>query len=175
MPQLNDKTLAIALLLCVGVAPAAAENSVVLKQSAAPLTITSYRASFKEETSGSRYTRPTSDQIKHEVTYTNNTGKEIVALQIGLTSFDAFNGFMGRFSGWSIERIPAGGSKNGEWTQQPYAAFSFQQYGTGVAYVNAVRFADGSIWRANLSEVLAELQKFEKELKKEDLLEKKGP
>ena len=115
------------------------------------------------------------DQIKHEVTYTNNTGKDIVALQVGLTSFDAFNGFMGRFSGWSIDRIPAGTSKTGEWSQQPYAAFAFQGYGTGVAYVNAVRFADGSIWRANLGEVLVELQKFEKDLKREDLLEKKAP
>lgn len=40
--------------------------------------------------------------------------------------------------------------------------------------MSAVRFADGTIWRANLTEVLAEMQKFERELKREDLLEKKG-
>jgi hypothetical protein len=107
------------------------------------------------------------------VSYTNTTSKKIVAFQIGLAAFDAFNGFMGRFSGWSVEEIPAGQAKDGQWAQRPYAAFAFQRFGTGVAYVNAVRFEDGSIWRANLKEVLVEMQKFEKDLKAEDLAEKK--
>lgn len=144
-----------------------AESAVILKQSNTPLKISSYTASYVPELSRS------SEKIKHSVSYHNTSSKEIVALQIGLTAFDAFNGFMGRFSGWSIEKIPPGGAKSGEWTQRPYAAFSFENYGTGVAYVNAVRFSDGSIWRANLSEVLAELQKFEKDLKREDLADKK--
>ena len=151
----------------------AEEKSVVLKQSGAPLSITQYSAKFEPEEDGGRYSRGHSDQIRHTVTYTNTSTKEIVALQIGLASFDAFNSFMDRFSGWSVSQVQPNETKKGEWTQRPYAAFSFQSYGTGVAYVNAVRFADGSIWRANLSEVLADLQKFEKDLKKEDLLEKK--
>lgn len=151
-----------------------AESSVTLKQQNSPLTISQYSAEFQEETSSGRYTTGNPDQIRHLVTYINTSTKEIVALQIGLASFDAFNGFMGRFSGWATERIPAGASKNGEWTQKPYAAFSFKGFGTGVAYVNAVRFEDGSIWRANLKEILIEMQKFEKDLKAEDLAEKKG-
>lgn len=144
-----------------------AESAVILKQSKTPLTITSYTASYVPELSRSP------EMIRHKVSFQNTSPKEVVALQIGLTAFDAFNGFMGRFSGWSIEKIPPGGLESGEWTQRPYAAFSFMSYGTGVAYVNAVRFSDGSIWRANLSEVLAELQKFEKDLKREDLADKK--
>lgn len=107
----------------------AEESSVVLKQIGAPLTITQYRASFESESPGGRYSRATPDQIRHSITYTNSAGKDVVAVQIGLASFDAFNGFMGRFSGWSIERVPAGGSKTGEWAQRPYSAFAFQ--GTG--------------------------------------------
>ncbi len=151
----------------------AQESSVVLKQVGVPLEISTYKATFEPETRATSYSRGNLDQINHSVTYKNVSGKEVVALQIGLTSFDAFNGFMGRFSGWSTEQIAKGEAKTGTWAQRPYAAFSFKGYGTGVAYVNAVRFADGSIWRANLAEILVELQKFEKELKREDLAEPK--
>jgi len=151
----------------------AQESSVVLKQSGATLEITSYKASFEPETRATSYSRGNLDQVSHSVTYKNVSSKEVVALQIGLTSFDAFNGFMGRFNGWSTERIGVGESKTGTWSQRTYAAFAFKGYGTGVVYVNAVRFSDGSIWRANLTEVLIELQKFEKELKREDLVDPK--
>lgn len=166
-------TIAIAYL-ATSSAFAVAEPSVTLKQTTAPLTITHYSASFDAETSSSRYSSGNPDQIIHSVTYTNTSNKNIVALQIGLASFDAFNGFMGRFSGWATEKVAVGESKKGEWNQRPYAAFAFKGYGTGVAYVNAVRFDDGSIWRANLKEILSDMQKFEKELKAEDLAEKKS-
>jgi len=166
-------TIALAILATVP-SIAVAESAVTLRQANAPLTLTQYSASFDGETSSSRYSSGNPDQIIHSVTYTNASNKKIVALQIGLASFDAFNGFMGRFSGWATETVAVGESKKGEWNQRPYAAFSFKGYGTGVAYVNAVRFDDGSIWRANLKEILSEMQKFEKELKAEDLAEKKG-
>jgi hypothetical protein len=150
-----------------------AESSVTLKQANSPLTIKQYVTAFQEEVSRDRYTSGHPDQIMHSVTYSNTSTKNIVALQIGLASFDAFNGFMGRFSGWSNERLAVGESKKGEWMHRPYATFSFKSYGTGVAYVNAVRFEDGSIWHANLIEILSEMQKFEKTLKTEDLVEKR--
>ena len=168
------RNLFIISFLATASSVAVAESSVTLKQVNSPLTITQYSTAFQEETSSSRYSSGNPDQIMHSVSYTNSSSKNIVALQIGLASFDAFNGFMGRFSGWATERVAVGETKKGEWNQRPYAAFSFKDYGTGVAYVNAVRFEDGSIWRANLKEVLSEMQKFEKDLKAEDLAEKKG-
>jgi hypothetical protein len=160
------------LLLTLALGPAAfAENAVILKQKAAPLTIISYKAAFEPESRASYNTH--SDQIRHSVLYKNTSEKEIVALQIGLASFNAFNVFMDSFSGWSLTTVSVNGQEGGEWAQRPYAAFSFKKYGTGVAYVKAVRFADGTIWRADMSEVLSEMQKFEKDLKKEDLEEKK--
>lgn len=164
--------LALAALV-LPAAAALAETAVVLKQTSAPLAISEYTTAYQAEASSGRYSAGHPAQISHSVTYRNNSPKKIVALQIGLAAFDAFNGFMGRFSGWSVEEIPAGAATSGEWTQRPYATFSFQRFGTGVAYVNAVRFEDGSIWRANLKEVLLEMQKFEKDLKAEDLAEKK--
>lgn len=157
------KALAV-LVVAVFTTPSAAENSVILKQTA-PLAIAGYSASF---ISGYR----TSDAIRHHVRVSNASGKEVVAYQIGLASFDAFNGFMGKFSGWSIEPIAIGGDASGTWEQKPYAAFSFEKFGTGVAYVNAVRFSDGTIWRADIGPVLVELQKFEKDLKRDDLKDK---
>ena len=148
-----------------------AENSVILKQKAAPLTITKYSASFEP----ARVVQLvlSHEKIKHAVAYKNTSGKEIVALQIGLAVFDAFNNFMDGFKAWSTDTIAVDTEGNGEWEQQPYAMFGFAKYGTGVAYVKAVRFADGTIWRADMAEVLTEMQKFENNLKKEDLEEKK--
>ena len=149
------------------------ENSVVLTQKTAPLRITKYKATFEEEYRGSYSSHP--DQIKHAVSCQNISGKVVVAYQIGLVAFDAFNNLMDKFNGWSIKTIAIDGGADRVWTQSPYAAFSFQGYGMGVAYVNAVRFEDGTIWRADIAVVLLELQKFEKDLKKEDLQEKKKP
>lgn len=164
MRKSNAKKALAVVMLAVFTAPSAAENAVILKQSA-PLAIAGYSASF---ISGYR----TSDSIRHHVRVSNTSGKEVVAYQIGLASFDAFNGFMGKFSGWSIEPIAIGADATGTWEQKPYAAFSFEKFGTGVAYVNAIRFSDGTIWRADIGPVLVELQKFEKDLKRDDLKDK---
>lgn len=149
------------------------ETAVILTQQASPLKIIKYEVKFEEEYRGTYGSHP--DQITHSVTCQNTSGKVVVAYQIGLVAFDAFNNLMDKFSGWSIKNIPINGNLSGAWAQRPYATFSFEKYGTGVAYVNATRFEDGTIWRADLSEVVVELQKFEKDLKKEDLQENKKP
>jgi hypothetical protein len=148
------------------------EKSVVLPQNGSPLKITKYEATFQPEERRSYDSHP--EQIRHGVSCQNVSGKPIVAYQIGLVAFDTFNNLLGKFNGWAIETVSVDATANVVWTQRPYAAFSFRSYGTGVAYVNAVRFEDGLIWRADLAEVLTELQKFEKDLNKEDLKEKKG-
>jgi hypothetical protein len=140
---------------------ASGETTIVITQSGAPLKIARYATSFR------------SDQITHSTSVVNLTDKPIVAVQIGFATFDAFNDFMGAFTGWSIENLPPGKEEKRGWSQKPYAAFSFERYGTGVAYVKAVRFEDGTIWKADMNEVLNDLRKFAKELTREDLQEKK--
>ncbi|HEV7643365.1 MAG TPA: hypothetical protein VGO50_05415 [Pyrinomonadaceae bacterium] len=167
------KWISVLLVIFLTMIIAHGENSVVLTQKTAPLKITKYEAKFQDEIRGSYVSHP--DQVSHTVTCQNISGKVIVAYQIGLVAFDAFNSLMGKFNGWAIKDIPVDGNGDGTWEQRPYAAFSFEKFGTGVAYVNAVRFEDGAIWRADIAEVLIELQKFEKDLKKEDLQEKKTP
>jgi hypothetical protein len=149
------------------------ENAVILEQKGAPLKIVEYTSEYAPDLSSRYGSSP--EQIRHKVVVENISGKTVVAYQIGLVAFDAFNGFMGKFNGWAVESILTSAKKDGVWSQRPYAVFSFQKYGTGVSYVNAARFEDGSIWRVNSGEVLLELQRFEKSLTKEDLLDKKGP
>ena len=54
-----------------------------------------------------------------------------------------------------------------------YAAFAFREYGTGIVFVDTVRFDDGTIWHADLDKVLEELRKIESSLEKKDLEEKR--
>jgi len=159
------------IVFFLAVMTANAENSVILEQKTPPLKITQYTAKYQPEARGTYISHP--DQIEHTVKYQNVSGKVVVALQIGLASFDSFNNFMDKLSGWSVETIALNAEAKGTWAQSPYGAFKFQKYGTGVAFVNAVRFDDGSIWQADPDEILTGLQKFEKGLKKEDIEEKK--
>lgn len=144
---------------------ACAENSTIIKQVNSPLLIASYSANYRPSSRGM-------DTIGHNVTVENVSGKQVDAYQISLVSFDAFNGFLGKVNGWAVDSLQAGTRKSNDWEHKPYLAFTFERYGTGVAYVNAVRFSDGSIWRADQKFILQELQKFERELKADDLKEK---
>jgi hypothetical protein len=167
------RIISVMILVFSAVGFANGENALILTQKTPPLKITKYETRFQNEIRTTYLSHP--DQIRHTVSCQNISGKPVVAYQIGLVVFDAFNNFMDKFNGWSIKSIPIDGNADGVWEQRPYNAFIFESYGTGVAYVNAVRFEDGTIWRADLTEILLGLQKFEKGLKKEDLEEKKKP
>lgn len=150
-----------------------AENAVILKQSDTPLEITSYIAKYKGERTAEVFAR--SEHIEHSVKLTNKSQKEIVAVRIGLVIFDVFSRFLGTSGGIQIRSLPIGKQDDGYWISRPYGAFAFRKYGTGVAYVDLVRFSDGTLWRCDEDQVLAELQKFESRLTKEDLREKNFP
>lgn len=151
---------------------ALANESNILEQSDSPVAITSHESRYQEE-DDSRYSMHPA-RIVHDLKYKNTTDKEIVAVKFGLVEFDAFNEFLDKFTGFTVEKLPAAKEKAGTWVNNAYRAFTFDKYGTGVAYVSAVRFADGTIWRADLDKVLEQLRKLESSLKKEDLEEKKG-
>lgn len=127
----------------------------VVSQPSAPLTISAYEARY--EPRSSQYS---TRGIHHELKYENKGQKEIVALQIGLISFDVWNEFLDRTQGLDRQGLAVGKTGGGTWIANRYADFSFL---TGVAYVNRVRFADGEIWTADEREVLAELRKIQKD------------
>jgi hypothetical protein len=148
-------------------------SSRTLQQDRAPIKITAYLASYQSKQEAASYTAARAEGVRHALVFRNESEKEIVAVQFGLAAFDAFNNYMGRINGWSFETVIPLNEKSGDWLQNPYATFTFQQYGTGVAFVNAVRFKDGTTWRANMNSILEQLRTLASELKPEDLLEKK--
>ena len=119
------------------------------------------------------YGNRSADSILHSLTVSNKSDREIDVYEVGLASFDAFNELLTRSGGWATTRIAVGAQHKGDWEQKPSGAFRFNKFGTAVAYVNAVRFTDGTIWRADPGAVLVELQKFAKDLKPEDLKEQR--
>ncbi len=143
----------------VSVSTAFAQEAVIIQQSGSPLSIDTYSARYNE---GDRYS---SEGVVHSVTVSNNGEQDIVAYTVSFRSFDVFNEDMGRgLGGISIQTLKPGESDDGGWRQRPYAAFSFEKYGTGVSYVSRVRLADGTVWSADQDYVLNELQKIQDDL-----------
>ena len=118
----------------------------------APVLIESYTATYLEGA------RPMPGGIYHSLSYKNVSDKIVVAVQIGLVSFNVFDEFIGRISGIAIETIPPTGSEKGLWIDRADGGSAFH---TGMAYVSKVRFIDSEIWEADLKEVAAELSKIE--------------
>lgn len=145
----------IILIVCF-VDPAHGQKSVsrIIPQADSPLKIVSYEPQFQKS---STYTR---EGIRHEVKYQNTSQKKIVAVQIGLTSFDIWNEFLDRTGGVSMRELSPGESEEGTWVATAYGDFSFY---TGVCYVSKVRFEDGQIWSANLDKIAQELKSIEKD------------
>lgn len=155
------KTTSLALVVTTMFLPilAVAEEAVIIQQASSPLQISEYEANYAQKSSYSR------EGIAHKVTFTNVADQAVVAYRITFNAFDVFNEDMGRgLGGISIENIGPGATGKGSWRQSPYAAFSFDSYGTGVAYVSTVRLKDGTIWTFNKDDVLAELQKISADL-----------
>ncbi len=147
-------TAAMVVALAVGMKAQLKPAAQVVVQDDAPLAITSYTAAYRER---SQYT---SQGIHHSVKYQNRSGKTVVAVQVGLVAFDIWNEFLGRTNGLSIDVIRPDKDDGGTWIATPYRGFSFL---TGVAFINRVRFDDGSIWTANQDAILEELRKIQKD------------
>ncbi len=122
------------------------ERSIVLKQENVPLNIDKYEASYYDQ------------NVDHEVSYKNISQQKIVALRLGFISFTVFNDFLDSTKGISVETIEIGQIKKGTWTHAKYRGFSFRKYGTGIAFVDAVRFEDGTIWKADYDEILPQIK-----------------
>lgn len=150
---MSVKVLALAAVVFCPVS-VFAQEAIIVTQPNAPLLITSYEAAFQ------RRTRNRTEGIRHAVKYRSNSSQTIMASEIGLVSFSIFNEFLDRTGGISMDQIEPGGDDSGTWIATAYADFSFH---TGVAYVNRVRFVDGTIWEADVDEVMAALREIEED------------
>ena len=141
------------------------EKAIILKQEDAPLKITEYKTKY------SYYERR--DRITHSLKYINISDKRIVAFRIGFVAFDVFNEFLDKFGGVAIKDVKVNEEKKFSWQQRPYKAFMFKKYGTGIAYVGAVRFEDATMWKVDEGDVVSQIQEIQESFTA-DLLKEKG-
>lgn len=160
-------------LLCVmglaGMCIAGQEKAIVLVQAGCPLEIFEFSAGYSPASEGGSFIRGHGEQIEFSAKVANKSDKTVVAYRLGFVAFDIFEEFIGKYSGWAIEDIKPSKSKVGGWGYSSFEAFTFKIYGTGVAYVDAVRFDDGTFWRMNEDDIIAQIQKIEKSFSREKL------
>lgn len=147
-----------AVALCLAAAASAhlvaapGPKNIIVIQPNSPVGITDYKAEYEQAGSMGQ-------GINHAVSYTNRGRQRISAVRFGLVSFDIFNGFLGKLDGIAMNDVNVNRSQRSSWLQSPPNGFSFL---TSVAYVDTVRFEDGSIWQADAETVLEELRKIDK-------------
>jgi hypothetical protein len=139
----------------------------IVDQADAPVKILEYTASYFS--GDNKYI---TEGIHHNVTYANSGDREIVAVQFGLVSFDVWNRFLNRTNGLDRDGVKPAEKRptKSSWVTRPYGDFSFL---TGVAFVNRVRFADGTIWEADEKAIVDELRKIESDFDAANLKEKR--
>ena len=69
-----------------------------------------------------------------------------------------FLSFLDNSKGISVEIVEIGQGRKGTWTHAKYRGFLFRKYGTGIAFVDAIRFEDGTIWKADYDEILPQIR-----------------
>lgn len=141
--------------------------TIAITQPNCPVRIEGYKAIYVPDFDSSP------ECIMHSVTYTNISDARIVAIRFGIASFDAFNRLLDKFSGIAIEDLDPGKCTTDEWHQTPCSSWLFKTLGTGVIYLDAVRFKGNRFWYSDSEQVLSEMQKIEKALTKDDLKDKK--
>jgi len=154
------KHLPVIFLILLSNAAYGKTESHILQQVSAPIEILSYSASYRSPDRGIG-----DGKIIHRVNVKNTSSKEIVAYGIGLQVFDAFNRSLDRpFVGYDMSNLPVDEALQPGWEQRALSAYLFKGYGTGVAYVAIVRFRDGTIWKADPTNISNQVTDLELEL-----------
>ena len=97
-----------------------------------------------------KYRGEDEDHIFSVVEYRNKTDRDIEASAIAMVYYDAFNEKQEGVRGISTDVLKATQVVRGGWST--YGEPSFVK--TAIAYVSAVRFIDGEIWKADTKKVV---------------------
>ena len=90
------------------------------------------------------------DHISSVVEIKNRVEKAIEALEVTMVYYDPFNEKEDGVRGISTKTLRAGVSARAGWST--YGNPSFVK--TAIAFVSAVRFLDGEVWKADIKEVM---------------------
>lgn len=159
-------SMAAAFLFVVGSSTVAcAENSVIVAQEGAPLKVLKYTAEFD--------VAEKNPLIEHNIKYQNISEAKILAVRFGILEYNGYGDLIDAFCGYTLENSNKGEKDSATFIDPAPHSLFFQEYGEGFVWVDAVRYADGSTWKADRAGLLAELQKLKPELTADDLMEKK--
>lgn len=146
---------------------ALAEMAVAIPQAQAPLQILTYETGYDDKEDKLFF-------VEHTVKYQNVSDKEVVSARFGFVELNAFNDLLGTVMGYTLEGSDPKEKDKEVFVHEYPAAVIFEEFGTGLVWVDAVRFKDGSLWNADRALVLEELKKTKADLAATDLLEKKS-
>lgn len=157
--------VSIALILCCH-GLALGQQTSFAQQGDAPLKVLAYIAKF-----GTKADRP---RVVHVVKYQNQSKKEVVAARFGILEYNGYHEKLDGFVGYTLEESGAGERDSAEFINEADHAIFFEGYGTGYLWVDAVRFADGTVWKSDRAQLLEEMKKLNPEIAAADLAEKKS-
>jgi hypothetical protein len=158
--------LAATLLLVIGSnAMARAESTVIVAQEGAPLKVINYTAEFDVDDKKAL--------IEHEVKYQNISPEKIVSARFGLLEFNGYGELIDAFCGYTLENSNKGEKDSATFIDIAEHSPFFEDFGVGYVWVDAVRYADGTLWKVDRAQILAELQKVKPEISAADLNKEK--
>lgn len=159
-------TLAATFLLVAGSnTMARAENSVIVGQEGAPLKIITYTAEFD--------VTDKKPLIEHNIKYQNISAAKIVSARFGILEYNGYGDLIDTFCGYTLEDSKKGEKDSATFINLSEHSRFFEDLGTGYVWVDAVRYEDNSLWKADRPQLLVELQKLKPELSEANLVEKK--
>lgn len=160
-------SLAVALLLIVGSNTlACAEKAVMVAQGRAPVQLLSYTAEYD--------VADKKPLVEHEIKYQNVSSAEVVSVRFGILEYNGYGDLLDNFMGYVLERSSKGEKDSATFINSSEQSRFFEDFGVSYVWVDALRYADGSLWRAERAQVLAELQKLKPEIGEGDLGVKKA-
>lgn len=106
-------------------------------------------------------------KLIQNLTWTNISPQPLVAFEVTIFKYDAFNRPM-LGDRWVIT-----GKNSGDWSPLPVGgsgsdgtiSYKTEQVLTEIAFVDAARLADGTVWKANSADILSELHKVAPDIK----------
>jgi hypothetical protein len=157
--KLGVPFLVVAAVLAAGPLDARAvaqlrPDSRVADQPESPVVVTQYRATYQKGSDKAP------SGVRHDVEFRNRSEFRIVAVQLGLVSFDVWNEFLNRTVALVTEPVAVRARERTTWFAPLDAAFTLQ---TGVAYVDRVRFDNGQIWIADPEAVVTVMRGIQKD------------
>ncbi len=152
MKKINILSTLFISLTCFAFAFAQTQDKII-SQPDSPVKILSYEAQYQ---AGNSYSQ---EGVYHKVKYQNMTNRKIVAVQIGLVSFDIWNNYLDSLCGDHIEELDPNDTKEETWISTVNGGYSFC---TGISYISKVRFENGEIWSADLDKVTQQMEEIEK-------------